>query len=65
MKSVGKSAKDLIAKVLQVEGKRMSAEEIFHHPWMLKEGSKAPLKLNFGKMVNFSKYSKVPPSPPR
>ena len=61
MKNVSKSVKDLIHKILQVEGKRISAEEIFNHSWMLKEGSKAPLKVNFNKMVNFSKFSKVSP----
>ena len=39
MKNVSKSVKDLIHKILQVEGKRISAEEIFNHSWMLKEGS--------------------------
>ena len=59
MKNVGKSVKDLIAQVLQVENKRISAENIFNHPWMLKEGSKIPLKLSYSKMLNFSKFSKM------
>ena len=61
MKGIGKSAKELIARILQVEGKRFTAEEIFNHPWMLKEGSKIPLKVSFNKMVSFSKFSKVAP----
>ncbi len=59
MKGVGKSAKDLIGKILQVEGKRISSDDIFNHPWLLKEGNKAPLKVSFNKMLAFSKFSKV------
>lgn len=59
MKSVSKAVKDLIAKILQPEPKRIAATDIFNDPWVLKETSKGPLKLNFNKLSSFSKYSKV------
>ncbi len=59
MKTVSKGPKDLITKILQPQNKRISAGDIFNDPWILKETSKGPLKLNFSKLCNFSKYSKV------
>lgn len=59
MQQVSKSAKDLITKILLPEAKRYGSNDIFNHPWMLKEGNKVPLKINFNKLVAFSKFSKV------
>lgn len=59
MKTVSKSAKDLIGKILQPEGKRISTNDIFNDPWVLKEGNKAGLKVNFNKMASFTKFSKI------
>lgn len=59
MKTVSKAVKDLIVKILQPEGKRISIADIFHDPWVLKECPKNPLKPNFSRMSAFSKYSKV------
>lgn len=36
MKTVSKGAKDLIIKILQPDGKRIPATEIFNDPWVLK-----------------------------
>lgn len=41
------------------EDRRPGAAELFEHPWLKENQSKAPLKLNFGKLANFSKFSKV------
>jgi calcium-dependent protein kinase len=62
MKTVSKSAKELIVKILQPENKRISIADIFHDSWILKESPKNPLKPNFSRMSSFSKFSKVPPS---
>jgi len=59
MQQVSKSAKDLITRILLPDAKRANPQDIFNHPWMLKEGNKQPLKLNFNKMASFAKYSKV------
>jgi len=59
MKTVSKSAKDLIGKILQPEDKRVSATDIFNDPWIAKEGNTGPLKLNFSKLTTFSKFTKV------
>lgn len=59
MKTVSKSAKDLIVKILQPDIKRISAQDIFNDPWVLKEAHKTPLKLVFSKLASFSKFSKV------
>ena len=59
MKTVSKSAKDLIVKILQPENKRISIADIFHDSWVLKECPKNALKLNYSRMSSFSKYSKV------
>ena len=59
MKAISKGAKDLIQKILQPEGKRISIAEIFNDPWVIKEGNKGPLKMNFTRLASFSKFSKV------
>lgn len=59
MQSVSAAAKSLITKILMPEGKRLTADEIFQDPWILKEASQKPLKLSFSRMLNFSKFSKV------
>jgi hypothetical protein len=59
MKTVSKNAKELIQKILQPEGKRISIADIFNDPWVIKESSKGPLKINFNKLSSFSKFSKV------
>ena len=37
----------------------MSCQEIFKNSWVLREAPKNPLKLNFGRMASFAKFSKV------
>jgi hypothetical protein len=59
MKTVSKGAKDLLQKILLHEGKRISIVDIFNDPWIQKESNKGPLKINFNKLVTFSKFSKV------
>lgn len=34
MKKISSSLKDLIAKILQPEEKRLSIDKIYQHPWM-------------------------------
>jgi hypothetical protein len=41
MKKVSTSVKDLIAKILQPEGKRLTIDQIYQHPWMNMELDKA------------------------
>ena len=59
MKTVSKSAKDLIQRILQPDNKRISLQDIFNDPWVMKETAKNPLKLTFSKLSNFTKFSKV------
>ena len=60
MKHVSADLKDLIKKILVPANERITMEQIFQHPWMkAAELSKANLRLNFGKIINFSKYSKL------
>ena len=59
MKNVSHEAKALISRILMPDGKRMTCEEVFRDPWVMKEAPKTPLKVDFSKMVGFSKYSKV------
>jgi hypothetical protein len=59
MKNLSQELKDLIGKMLQPEKKRITMEEIFSHPWMMTNLGKTNLRLSFGKMMNFAKYSKV------
>jgi len=37
----------------------LTIKQIFEHPWMTAKASNTPLKLNFSKMANFSKFSKL------
>jgi hypothetical protein len=59
MKTVSKAGKELIQKILMEESKRISLADIFNDPWILKETSRTPLKVNFNRLVTFSKFSKV------
>jgi len=59
MDGVSAECKDLIQKILVPAEKRMTVDQIFNHPWMLKELSSKPLKVSFSKVQNFSKFSKV------
>lgn len=59
MKSISSEAKTLISKILLPEGKRMTCEEVFRDPWVMKEAARTPLKVDFSRMVGFTKYSKV------
>ncbi len=59
MTNVSSALKDLIKKILVEDDKRLTIKQIFDHPWMSSKASNAPLKLNFGKMSNFSKFSKL------
>ena len=59
MKGVSAELKNLIKRMISPLNERISIEQIFEHPWMKADLSKSNLKLNFGKIINFSKYSKV------
>ena len=59
MHKVSPYCKDLIQKLLVPENMRPSIEEIFEHPWLKTELPNTPLNLNFKKMIEFTKYSKV------
>ena len=59
MTNVSSSLKDLIKKILMDDEKRLTIKQIFEHPWMVSKANSTPLKLNFGKMSNFSKFSKL------
>lgn len=59
MEGVSASAKSLITKILMPDNKRLSSSEIFKDPWILKESSKVPLKVNFSRMASFAKFSKI------
>lgn len=49
----------MIQKILQPDSKRITINEIFNDPWILKEANKGPMKVNFNKLAGFAKYSKV------
>lgn len=59
MDGVSAECKDLIQKILVPAEKRMTVDQIFNHPWMLKELSNKPLKVSFSKVQGFAKFSKV------
>ena len=60
MEGVSSECKDLIQKILLPADKRLNLDQIFNHPWMLKEPlSNKPLKVSFAKVQSFSKFSKV------
>lgn len=59
MKVVSKELKDLIFKMLQPERTRIQIDDIYKHPWLSAQLNKGGLRLNFGKMQSFSKFSKV------
>ena len=56
---MSKEAKDLIAKMLQSQDKRISLKEIFEHPWMYTNIPITNLKVSFRKMYEYTKFSKV------
>ena len=60
MKKVSSMLKDLIKKILVEPKERISLKDIFEHPWMTAKLDKEPLKINFSKMSNFARFSKVP-----
>ena len=59
MKNVSNEAKVLISKILLPDGKRISCKDIFKDHWVLRQAPKHPIKVNFSRMLNFSKFSKV------
>jgi serine/threonine protein kinase len=59
MKKVSTLLKELIKKILVKPNERLTLKQIFEHPWMTAKLEKEPLKINFTKMSNFSKFSKV------
>ena len=59
MKGVSNSTKDLIKKILVSDKERLTLKQLFEHPWMTEQLNKDPLKVNFAKMCNFTKFSKV------
>lgn len=59
MKRVSPECKDLIKRILMPEDKRITIEEIYNHPWMKADLPNIPLELNFRRMFEYSKFSKV------
>lgn len=60
MKQVSPEVKNLIKRMLVPARERISISEIYEHPWMnVSTLSKQSLKLNYGRIMSFSKYSKV------
>ena len=59
MENISAELKDLIFRMMQPKDKRITIEQIYEHPWMKAPLTKNALKLNFGKIINFSKFSKV------
>ena len=51
--------KDLIKRILVPSDKRLTIDEILHHPWMTKPLPENKLRLDFSKMRNFAKFTKV------
>ena len=60
MKKISFELKDLIKKMLVPAKNRITIDKIFQHPWVkAAELNKANIRLNYGKIINFSKYSKL------
>lgn len=59
MKTVSGECKDLIKKLLLPDKERLTIQEIFNHPWMKMELSNSPLLINYEKLREFKKYTKV------
>ena len=59
MKKISPQLKDLIYRILQPESLRLTIDQIYQHPWMNMEESKLDFRINYSKIINFSKYSKV------
>ena len=58
LKYVSSEAKDLIMRMMSPLEKRITLEEVFHHPWLAGEVPNLARKLNFGKMAKSAKSSK-------
>jgi serine/threonine protein kinase len=58
-KHLSAEVKDLIKKILVPNKQRITIEEILKHPWMTKQLSHEPLKIDFKKLREFSSFSKV------
>lgn len=60
MKKVSPQLKDLISRMLMPDRVRITISDIYEHPWMKTEDVNTEnLKLNYGRIMNFSKFSKV------
>jgi|LakMenEpi03Aug12_release.lakeMendotaPanAssembly.Ray.scaffolds.fasta_scaffold2077426_1 hypothetical protein len=59
MNKISSDLKDLIKRILTSEDKRITIEEILVHPWMTGKIPEEPLKLDFSKMKQFAKFSRV------
>ena len=60
-KSVSKSAKDLINKMLCPAAVRLSAVEVLEHPWLKEEqvSNEEPLALDFKSLKNFQNAERL------
>jgi serine/threonine protein kinase len=58
-KHLSAEVKDLIKKILVPNKQRITIEEILKHPWMTKQLSHEPLKIDFKKLREFSSFSKL------
>lgn len=59
IKSISNQLKDLLKKIFVPDHLRIMLPEIYHHPWIRAEIGDRLIKVNYGKMISFSKYSKV------
>ena len=59
MKDISPKLKDLIKKILVIEDHRIDIDTILKHPWMTEKPNNIALKLDFGKMKQFTCFSRV------
>ena len=58
-KKLSSSLTELILKILNPAEQRISLKDIITHPWMSIKLSDKKLNINFEKIRNYSKFSKV------
>lgn len=59
MENVSLFCKDLIKRMLKPVEERINIDQVYKHPWMSVKPNKTSLMVDFKKMANFSKFSKI------
>lgn len=59
MENVSLLLKDLIKKMLTPVNKRITIEQIFHHPWMRITPKKTKMTIDFTLIARYSKFSRL------